>query len=313
MLKTAVIVVVLTVGAWSQPYRYSEEIALWPKSSRVLADGIKAIRADKEATENPELVITHPSYLTYLPKSEQPTPAVLVFAGGGFKAVAIGKASTLGHNGAEVARWLNERNVACFVVKYRVPNTACNWSAAAGRHTSPVIPMALQDAQRALSQVRYHAQRYNLDPNKIGVMGFSAGGNLAILASTGFERRSYAPVDRLDQTSCRPDFAIPVYPGHLTMEHKNKTPKAVAAQELNTDIKISKTTPPTLLIHAKDDPVDPVHYSQVYERELRKAGIPVRMNLYETGGHAFGVRKSGQDTDRWQADAIRWLQQIGVL
>lgn len=173
--------------------------------------------------------------------------------------------------------------------------------------------MALQDAQRALSQVRYHARRYNLAPDKIGVMGFSAGGNLAGLASTGFERRSYAAVDGLDQTSCRPDFAIPVYPGHLTMEHKNKSPKAVAAGELNTDIKISKSTPPTLLIHAKDDPVDPVHYSRVYARELRRAGIPVQLNLYETRGHAFGVRKSGRDTDRWQADAMRWLEKIGVL
>ena len=272
MVKVAVVVLLLAVAAWSQPYRFSEEIALWPNGCNVLNDGMRAIGADREAAEKPALVITHPSYLTYLPKSEKPTPAVLVFPGGGFKAVAIGRASTLGHNGADVARWLNGLGIACFVVKYRVPNTACNWNVATELHTSPRIPMALQDTQRALSQVRYHAQRYNLDPDKIGVMGFSAGGNLAVLASTGFGRRSYDPVDRLDKTSCRPDFAIPVYPGHLTMEHKNKTPKAVAARELNVDIKISQNTPPTLLIHAKDDPVDPVHYSQVYARELRKAG-----------------------------------------
>ena len=312
MFRTAFLFLFLTVSAWPLPSGFTEEIALWPKGSEVLAYGIKAIQADKEAVEKPELVITHPSYLAYLPKSATPTPAVLVFPGGGFKAVAVGKSSTLGYNGAEVARWLNGQGIACFVVKYRVPNTACHWDAAANRHNAPRVPMALQDAQRALSQVRYHAKRYNLNSTKIGVMGFSAGGNLAVLTSTGFERRRYDPVDHVDQTSCRPDFAIPVYPGHLTMEHKNKTPKALAAQQLNTDIKISKNTPPTLLIHAKDDPVDPVHYSQVYERELRKAGITVQLNLYNTGGHAFGVRKSGKDADRWQADAIQWLRRINV-
>lgn len=309
-LKPFLIVLLLAVAVCSAPFLHSEEIALWPKGSQVLKDGKMVIRAQPEAVENPSLVITHPSYLTYLPKSKKPTPAVLIFPGGGFKAVAIGRSSTLGHNGVDVARWLNAQGIACFVVKYRVPNTACNWNAVTGKHTSPPIPMAFQDAQRVISQVRYHAKRYNLDPNKIGVMGFSAGGNLAALTSTGFERRAYAPVDHIDRTSCRPDFAVLVYPGHLTMEHKNKTPKAVAAQELNSDIKISKNTPPTLLVHAKDDPVDPVHYSEVYERELRKAGVSVQLNLYETGGHAFGVRRTGQDTDRWQSEAIRWLKAI---
>ncbi|KFN43026.1 hypothetical protein N789_10720 [Arenimonas oryziterrae DSM 21050 = YC6267] len=173
--------------------------------------------------------------------------------------------------------------------------------------------MALQDAQRAISIVRYNAARYGIDPNKIGVMGFSAGGNLAVLSSTAFNKRSYAPIDRIDQISSRPDFAIPVYPGHMTMEHKNKTPKAVAAQELNTDIEISTEIPPTLLIHAKDDPVDPVHYSEVYARELKKAGVSVDLIIYPTGGHAFGVKKQGKATDRWTDDALAWLRAIKML
>ena len=147
----------------------------------------------------------------------------------------------------------------------------------------------------------------------IGVMGFSAGGNLAVLASTAFNARAYAPIDAIDRVSPRPDFAIPVYPGHMTMEHKNKTPKAIAAQELNTDIVVSPDVPPTLLIHARDDTVDPVHYSLVYARELKKAGVDVDLMLYDTGGHAFGVRKQGKDTDRWPEDAVRWLRRIGVL
>ncbi len=121
------------------------------------------------------------------------------------------------------------------------------------------------------------------------------------------------PIDEIDQVSSRPDFAIPVYPGHLTMEHKNKTPKAVAAQELNTDIEVSSDIPPTLLVHAKDDAVDPAYYSQVYERELKKAGVNVELMLYESGGHAFGVRKQGKDSDRWTDDALHWLRRIDIL
>jgi acetyl esterase/lipase len=173
--------------------------------------------------------------------------------------------------------------------------------------------MALQDAQRAISIVRYNAGDYDIDPDKIGVMGFSAGGHLAVLASTAFDARSYDPIDEIDHVSPRPDFAIPVYPGHMTMEHKNKTPKTVAAQELNTDILISPDVPPTLLIHAKDDAIDPVHYSLVYERELKNAGVDVDIILYDTGGHAFGVRKQGKATDRWTEDALQWLRKIGIL
>lgn len=179
-------------------------------------------------------------------------------------------------------------------------------------HVTPEIPMALQDAQRAISIVRYNAGEYGIDPGKIGVLGFSAGGNLAVLSST-FKERSYDSIDDIDQVSSRPDFAIPVYPGHMTMEHKNKTPREVAAQELNTDIVVSAEIPPTLLIHAKDDPVDPVHYSKVYERELKKAGVDVKLIIYETGGHAFGVSKQGKDTDRWMDDAIEWLGEIDIL
>ncbi|HNV72991.1 MAG TPA: alpha/beta hydrolase, partial [Candidatus Ozemobacteraceae bacterium] len=216
-------------------------------------------------------------------------------------------------DGAAVAAWLNQAGITCVLLKYRVPHSGCYWDDKAKKHVTPRVPKALQDAQRAISLVRSRAATYDLDPKKIGVMGFSAGGNLAVLSSTAFKTRAYEPIDEIDTVSCRPDFAIPVYPGHLTMEHKNLTPKKTAAALLNTDIVISPEIPPTLLIHAKDDPVDPVHYSMVYERELKKAGVSVKLNLYKTGGHAFGVRKSGKDTDRWVDDAVAWLKDIGVL
>jgi acetyl esterase/lipase len=282
------------------------EVPLWPEDSKVLQDGIRELAKERGA-------FTHPGFLLYAPKKPSSRSAVLVFPGGGYKALAIGPQSTIGPNGADVCKWLTDAGVTCILVKYRVPNTGCNWNQAAFRHVTPDIPMALQDAQRAISIVRYNANDYGIDPDKIGVLGFSAGGNLAVLMSTAFKHRSYDPIDEIDRVSSRPDFAIPVYPGHMTMEHKNKTPRAIAAQELNSDINVSAEIPPTLLIHAKDDPVDPVHYSKVYERELKKVGVDVKLILYENGGHAFGVKKQGADSDRWTDDAIKWLKKIKII
>jgi acetyl esterase/lipase len=286
--------------------RHSREVPLWPEDSKVLQDGMKALAKETGA-------LTHPTFLLYAPKHSSSRSAVLVFPGGGYKALAIGPQSTIGFNGADVCEWLTDAGVTCVLVKYRVPNTGCNWNQEAHTHVTPDTPMALQDAQRAISIVRYNAKEYGIDPDKIGVLGFSAGGNLAVLSSTAFKHRAYDPIDEIDRVSSRPDFAIPVYPGHMTMEHKNKTPKAIAAQELNTDIDVSAEIPPTLLIHAKDDPVDPVHYSRVYERELNKAGVDVKLILYENGGHAFGVKKQGTDSDRWTDDALEWLREIRII
>lgn len=290
----------------ASPPSAPREVPLWPEGSKVLQEGIRALAGKEHA-------ITHPSLLVYPPRGDSARAAVLVFPGGGFKAVAVGAHSTLGLDGADVCKWLSDAGATCVLVKYRVPNTACNWNAVTRRHEQPDVPMALQDAQRAMALVRYHADDWGVDADKIGVMGFSAGGYLAVLSSTAFDARAYAPIDAIDRVGIRPDFAIPVYPGHLTMEHKNKTPEAVAAQELNTDVVVSAQVPPTLLIHARDDAVDPVHYSQVYARELRKAGAHVTLNLYDTGGHAFGVRKQGKDTDRWMDDALGWMRARGIL
>lgn len=297
----------------SQTLAFSQEVSLWPENSKVLKDGVEKISKDDYAKENPQLVITHPTYLLYPPKNNSKRAAIIVFPGGGYKGVAIGRNSTIGFNGTDVCNWLTQAGITCIILKYRVPNSGCSWNAKTRKHDTPVIPMALQDAQRTISIVRYNAKKYDIDPNKIGVMGFSAGGNLAVLTSTAFSKRAYDLIDKFDQVSNRPDFAIPVYPGHLTMEHKNKTPKAIAAQELNTDIEISTDIPPTLLIHAEDDPIDPVRYSKVYARELTKVGIDVKLIIYQTGGHAFGVKKQGKDTDRWTIDALSWLKEIEIL
>lgn len=291
----------------------ANDTPIWPIGSRVLSDGIKFLEEGKASVKNSLIQVSNPTYIVYSPRTNSCRTAIIVFPGGGYKTLGIGKDSTIGLNGAAVAQWLNEAGITCVLLKYRVPNSGCNWDEKAKKHVCPSIPLALQDAQRTISTIRYNARKYNLDQNKIGVMGFSAGGNLAVLSSTAFNKRSYEPIDEIDTVNCRPDFAIPVYPGHMTMEHKNVTPRQIAAEQLNTDIVVSKDIPATLLVHAEDDPIDPVHYSLVYEKELKKVGVKVKLNLYKTGGHAFGVSKSGKDTDRWTEDALAWLKETGML
>lgn len=277
----------------------AEEISIWPNQKEFIsAIGPTAVDA---------------KLIVYRPLKINTKAAVIVFPGGSYKYLAIDKGSTIGENGADVCKWLTDSGITCFLLKYRVPNSGCYWDEKTKKHVTPKIPMALQDAQRAISLIRYNAKKYEIDPGKIGVLGFSAGGNLAVLASTSFKKKTYPALDEVDQVSCRPDFAIPVYPGHMTMEHKNKKPQKVASQELNTDILISSDIPQTLLIHAKDDPIDPSYYSEVYEKELKKANVEVKLILYKSGGHAFGVKKQNKDSDQWTNDAITWLKEIKVL
>lgn len=283
-----------------------QEVQVWPADSQVLQYGIRAIGHYPHA-------LTHPSLLIYRPRARPVRAAILVFPGGGYKKLGIGPDSTIGQDGVDVCAWLTDAGLTCVLLRYRVPNTGCNWNRVTRRHDTPSVPMALQDAQRAIALVRHNAREFGVEPDRIGVMGFSAGGNLAVLSSTAFATRAYEAIDAADHVSLRPDFAIPVYPGHMTMEHKNMMPRAEAAKRLNSDIVVGPDVPPTLLIHAKDDPIDPVHYSEVYERALKAAGVDVTLRLYESGGHAFGVRRQDKDSDRWTGDAIEWLRRIGIL
>lgn len=287
--------------SWTPPGG-QQQIPVWPPNSPVLAGGIRKLDDPETMAKKPTTNVSNPTYTVYTPKANPTGTCVVVFPGGGHLVLAMGL------EGTEIAEWLTRSGITCVLVKYRVPYSGCYYDRKTGRHVTPKVPMALQDAQRTISTIRAHAQEYQVDPHKIGVMGFSAGGNVAVLSCTNGLKRSYKPLDAIDQVSCRPDFAIPAYPGHLTMRHKNMDSRA-----LNTDVVISKSIPPTLLGHAIDDDVDPVHYSEVYAAALKKAGVPVTLKLYKTGGHAFGVRKQGKDTDRWPQDVLVWLKQIGML
>lgn len=215
-------------------------------------------------------------------------PAVLVFPGGGYSILAIDL------EGTEVCGWLNSINVNCVLLKYRVPNTG----------PYPKSDAALQDAQRAMGLVREHAADWHIDPQRIGVLGFSAGGHLAAALSTHYDQRLYPTVDAADQLSCRPDFAIIIYPGYLSLSEKNF--------EFNPDIPVTGHTPPAFIVQAEDDPVH-VENAVDYFMALKKAGVPAELHVYAKGGHGYGLRPGPNPVTHWPELAQKWLSTVHVL
>ena len=235
--------------------------------------------------------VSQPTMTVYSPAARNTGAAVVVFPGGGYNVLAIDL------EGMEACDWLTSRGIVCVLLKYRVP---CVKS---GPYQDCLT--ALQDAQRTVGLVRFHAARWHVDPHKIGVLGFSAGGHMVAAMSTHFEKRLYPTVDAADTASCPPDFAIALYPGHLAVPERDFV--------LNPDIQVTSRTPPTFLLQAKDDPVDPVENSLVYHAALRKAGIPAEMHLYVTGGHAFGLRRTTSPITDWPELMENWLGTIGMI
>jgi acetyl esterase/lipase len=223
--------------------------------------------------------------------------AVLVFPGGGYRALAIDL------EGSEVCDWLTPKGITCIVLKYRVPGSGHHWDKACKCHKTPKVPMALQDAQRAMNILRHRAREFAIDPHKIGVLGFSAGGHL-VAATTNADTLSYTPVDAADAQSSRPAFGVSLYPGHLWDG---------PALELHPRNHISKHAPPTFILQAQDDPVDDVRNSIVYFLALREAGIPAEMHIYAQGGHAFALRPTPHPVGGWPALVETWLHTIRIL
>jgi acetyl esterase/lipase len=240
--------------------------------------------------------VSEPTMTVYSPKGNNTGAAVVVFPGGGYWVVYMDL------EGTEVCDWLTSKGITCVLLKYRVP----------GEHLSPrsgaypKSPMALEDAQRTLGLVRFHAAEWHIDPHKIGVLGFSAGGHLVAAMSTHFKRRLYPPVDAADKESCRPDFAVALYPGHM-LENASKP------FELNPYVPVTNQTPPTFLLQAEDDPIDDVENSLVYYIALRKAKVPVEMHLYAHGGHGFGLRRTELPITGWPQLVETWLGTIGMI
>jgi acetyl esterase/lipase len=232
--------------------------------------------------------VSVPTLTLYKAKHSSSGPAVVVFPGGGYTILAMDL------EGTEVCDWLNSAGINCVLLKYRVPNTG----------PYPKSAAALEDAQRALGLVREHAQEWGIDPQRVGVLGFSAGAHLAAALSTHFDQRLYDPIDAADKLSCRPDFALVIYPGYLAIADKN-----FAA---NPEINPTANTPPTFLVQAEDDPVH-VENAVVYFLQLKNAKVPAELHIYAQGGHGYGLRRTALPVTAWPQAAQTWLHTIGVL
>lgn len=233
--------------------------------------------------------VTEPTITLYKAPEEQNThAAVVVFPGGGYSILAMDL------EGTEVCQWLNGIGVNCVLLKYRVP----------GSGPYPKSAAALQDAQRAMGMVREHAAEWGIDPARVGVLGFSAGGHLAAAISTHFDKRLYPHVDAADDQSCRPDFAIVIYPGYLAVAEHGMT--------FNSDVPVTAQTPPTFLVQAEDDPVH-VENAVEYFMQLKKAGVAAELHVYTKGGHGYGLRPTELPVTHWPALAATWMKTIGAI
>jgi acetyl esterase/lipase len=232
--------------------------------------------------------VSTPTLTLYPAKNNNSSPAVVVFPGGGYRFLAIDL------EGTEVCEWLNSIDVTCILVKYRVPDSG----------PYPKSPAALQDAQRALGLVRSHAAEWHIDPNRVGVLGFSAGAHLAAALSTHFDQRLYDAVDAADQLNCRPDFAVIIYPGYLALTDQDFA--------FNHDIPVTEKTPPSFIVQAEDDGVH-VENATVYFLALKNAKVLAEMHLYAQGGHGYGLRRTEMPVTAWPELVKTWLHTIQVL
>jgi acetyl esterase/lipase len=290
-----------------QPSAGHRQVLIWPGA---VPDARAVVKPESVETDTDpkELVagkpwvyinnVSRPTMTVYSPTGKNTGAAVVVFPGGGYEELAIDL------EGTEACDWLTAKGITCVLLKYRVPAPRSDpyWGA------YPQSPIALEDAQRTVGLVRFHAAEWQIDPHKIGVMGFSAGGHLVAAMSVHFDRL-YTAVDAADKVSCRPDFAVAIYPGHLSFgDEKLKTPK------LNPDIvsHITRQAPPTFLLQNEDDHVDGINQSLVYYIALKNAGVPVEMHLYAQGGHAFGLRRTKLPVTRWPELVETWLATIGM-
>jgi acetyl esterase/lipase len=240
--------------------------------------------------------VSVPTMTIFKPKENSAGAAIIVFPGGGFRILAMDI------EGTEICDWVTSKGITCVLLKYRVPNSNHHWDDIKQRHVTPPVPLALQDAQRAIRLVRANAAELGIDPAKIGVMGFSAGGYLVAQTSNIF-KPAYKPLDAVDSVSSRPDFAIALYPGHLCRP----------GAKFDTSIHVSGKTPPTFLVQAWDDPVDNICNSTIYAHALAKAGVPAEVHSFAKGGHAFGIRQNENAISSWPALLEKWLVVLGVL
>lgn len=293
-------------GVW-QPTAGGMQVPLWPGNVSLA----KPDTGDHpEATGNGSPLVggrkwywasyvTRPTMTIYKPKGKNTGATLLVLPGGGFYAVATDL------EGTEICDWVVKQGMTCAMLKYRTPQV---WPKINGKQQRPKILLGLEDAQRAISLLRHSASSYRIDPRKIGVIGFSAGAYL-VANMSNTDERTYPLTDAADRQPSRPDFAIMAYTGRIVDDSKGKN-----SLELKPWVTISAKAPPTLLIHAMNDPVDDVREPMAYALALSDAGVPVDLRLYAKGGHAFGLRPTANPiTVEWPRQVEQWLRGLGMI
>lgn len=302
--KKALIFFVFLTGTTSQIQAQNQIIPIWNK----IPDEIKALdykenESIKDGKVQSTSLVTIPTLSIFLPKDSKPNQAaVLIFPGGGYQHLAIDK------EGTKVAQWLNTLGIAAFVVKYRLPSDKIMKN----KNIGP-----LQDAQEAMRYVRQNAAKYNIDANKIGIMGFSAGGHLASTLATHFDDKVY---ETSSKTSARPDFSLLIYPVISMVNevtHKGSqtsllgnSPSQEVLDNFSSEKRVTAQTPPAFLVHATDDTVVLPENSINYYLALKKNAVPAELHIYEKGGHGFGL--GVKDTSKfWTRDCEEWLRTNG--
>ncbi|MBN1818138.1 MAG: alpha/beta hydrolase [Sedimentisphaerales bacterium] len=279
----------------------AKEIPLWTDG----VPGAKALEA-AETYENGHVQhVQTPTLTVYLPEKDKANgAAVVICPGGAYWLLAFD------HEGHEVAKWLNSIGVAGIIVKYR--------------HRDFKHPVPMLDAQRAIRTVRFRAREWNIDPKRIGILGFSAGGHLASTAATHFDAGKPDAADPVERVSCRPDFAVLIYPvitfTKETMHRGSRNnligenPEPALIESLSNELQVTKETPPTFLVHSSDDNgVSPQNSIDFYLACL-KAGVPVEMHIYEKGGHGYGLRADRCTAAAdWPGRCEAWMRQRGFM
>jgi len=273
-----------------------QPISLWPKGAPGARD---PIGEEKDITkESDELIagkrvirlgnVSNPTITVYPPKSNNTGAGVVVCPGGGYHILAMDL------EGTEVCEWLNSIGVTAILLKYRVP----------ARKGQENYFAPLQDAQRALSLTRQRAEEWHLNPKRIGVLGFSAGGHLSAALSTNYEKREYEPVDAADSVNIRPDFVVLVYPGYLAAKGEGN--------QIRAELKVNGNTPPTFIVQTQDDGVGPEN-SINYYLALTRAKVPAELHLYPSGGHGYGLRKTEKAVTNWPRQVEGWMRGMAFL
>ncbi len=307
MQKIALSLVFLGLMLANNVRGQSMVVKLWPNGapgSIASPDYVEDIlpRGDLKFIEK----INSPEMLVYLaPANNAAETAILVCPGGGYKYVSIV------NEGYAMARWLNEQGISAFILKYRLPSDSIMKDKKIG---------PLQDVQEAMRIIRRNSSQWNIDPAKVGVMGFSAGGHLASTLCTRFNEKVY---DSSDGTSARPDFSVLVYPV-ITMDDSithsgsklhllGPQPDAALTGKYSNELQVTKDTPPAFLVHATDDTGVKVENSLNYYLALRKSNVSAEMHVYQKGGHGFGLGKENSTESSWPASCIKWLKVNGWL